>query len=179
MNIYIARHGQTDLNKNKLMQGQIDEPLNDTGREQARIAAESVSYVKFDAVYSSPLSRAIETACILSGTAKENIIIDERLTEVSFGKYERRKYWNLGLHMTLYWLWPEVITAPKTVETISSMVERSTSFLNELKEKEYENVLIVCHGGIIRALCGVLENRPKGIKWRPKPKNSEVRKYKL
>ena len=46
--------------------------------------------------------------------------------------------------------------------------------LKELEQKDYENVLIVCHGGIIRALKGYLEDRPNGIKWRPKPKNCEV-----
>ena len=41
----------------------------------------------------------------------------------------------------------------------------------------YENVLIVCHGGIIRSLCGYLEDRKNGIKWRPKPNNCEIRVY--
>ena len=51
------------------------------------------------------------------------------------------------------------------------------SFLKELEKKNYENVLIVCHGGIIRSLCGYLEDRKNGIKWRPKPNNCEIRVY--
>lgn len=81
--------------------------------------------------------------------------------------------------MTLYWMLPEIIPAPKTVEPVSSMVKRSRSFIEDLKKEDYENVLVVCHGGIIRALCGVLENRRNGIKWRPRPQNCEIRKYEL
>lgn len=179
MNIYLARHGQTNLNKQKLMQGRIEEPLNDTGRNQALLAREQIKNVKFDAVISSPLSRAKETAAILADVPMETIETDERIIEVTFGKYERKRYYLLGFHMTLFWLLPELIPAPKTVEPISSMVERSRSFLTDLKKKDYENVLVVCHGGIIRALCGVIENRPHGIKWRPKPKNSEIRIYEI
>ena len=49
--------------------------------------------------------------------------------------------------------------------------------LKELEKKQYQNVLISCHGGILRALCGYLEDRPRGIKWRPKPHNCEIRVY--
>ena len=57
------------------------------------------------------------------------------------------------------------------------MVERSRSFLKELEQKDYDNVLVVCHGGIIRALRGYLEDRKNGIRWRPKPKNCQIGIY--
>lgn len=177
MNIYITRHGQTNLNKDRLMQGRIEEPLNEVGRQQAYDAAKTVESIKFDAVYSSPLKRAVETASIIGHIKAEDVLIDERITEVDFGKYERVSYFHMGPKMTLYWILPEVFPVPDTVENIPSMVKRSSSFLEELLNKDYENVLIVCHGGIIRALCGYLENRKNKIKWRPKPKNCEIRKY--
>ena len=77
----------------------------------------------------------------------------------------------------MFWALPEIFKAPKSVEPISSMVNRSTSFLKELEQKGYENVLISCHGGIIRSLCGYLEDKKNGIKWRPKPHNCEIRVY--
>ena len=58
MKIWVTRHGQTDLNAQKRMQGRSDIPLNDRGRAQARTARELIGNVKFDAIYSSPLSRA-------------------------------------------------------------------------------------------------------------------------
>lgn len=177
MNIYLTRHGQTELNRLKLMQGRIEEPLNETGRQQAHIAAESVKDINFDAVISSPLGRAVETASIIGRLPKEQVIIDERIIEVDFGRYEGCPYGRMGPRMTLYWMCPEIFKAPKTVEPVASMVSRSRDFLDELLTKDYENVLIVCHGGIIRALSGYLEGRRNGIKWRPKPKNCEIRKY--
>ena len=177
MQIYITRHGQTNLNKKRLMQGRTDEPLNMTGRLQAEAAKALLGGVTFDAVYASPLVRARKTASIIAGIPMKDVIVDDRLIETDFEAYEQCKYYLMGPAMTLYWALPEIFPAPATVESVSSMVERSRSFLEELREKDYERVLIVCHGGIIRALCGVLENRPLGIKWRPKPHNCEMRVY--
>lgn len=174
MKIYLTRHGQTNLNKQKLMQGRTDEPLNDIGIKQAEYMHEVVKDVSFDAVYSSPLQRAITTASIISGKNKNDIIIDKRITEVEFGKYELIKYTKMGPFMTAHWVLPEIIPAPKTVESISSMVDRSKSFLKEIEKKDYQNVLIVCHGGIIRALRGYLSDKKNGILWRPQPKNCEI-----
>ena len=177
MKIWITRHGQTELNLKKLMQGRVDEPLNDTGRNQAKAARAQIGDIKFDAVFASPLDRAVETASILGGVDRSQVITDDRIIETDFGKYDMKSYYRMGIPMILYWALPEIFPAPKTVETIESMAARSRSFLNDLQEKDYDNVLIVCHGGIIRALCGCLENRKRGIKWRPKPHNCEIRKY--
>ena len=81
--------------------------------------------------------------------------------------------WNPHIHCLI----PELLPNPKSVESVKSMVKRSQSFLKELEKQNYENVLIVCHGGIIRSLCGYLEDRKNGIKWRPKPNNCEIRVY--
>ncbi len=181
MKIWLTRHGQTDYNKAHLMQGRLDKPLNETGIKQAKAARESLlakhPELVFDAVYSSPLKRAVKTASIIGAVPTSEIIIDERIIEVDFGRYEKKKYHMLGLAMSLFWALPEIFPAPKTVEPVSSMVERSHAFLKELEQKDYENVLVVCHGGILRALCGYMEDRPNGIKWRPKPRNCEIRAY--
>ena len=62
MKIWITRHGQTKLNKEHLMQGRTDEPLNETGFSQAKAARKMIGDVTFDAVYASPLRRAVDTA---------------------------------------------------------------------------------------------------------------------
>lgn len=181
MKIWITRHGQTNLNKAKLMQGLTDEPLNETGIQQAKWVGAEIAKrypdLKFDAIYASPLGRSQVTASLITGEDISSFIIDERIIEADFGKFEKMPYGSMGIHMTLYWMFPEFIPAPKGVETLASMISRSREFLKELEEKDYENVLIVCHGGIIRALCGYLEDRRSGVRWRPKPKNCEVRVY--
>lgn len=174
MKIWITRHGQTDLNKDHLMQGRVDKPLNETGIAQAKSVRAMIGDITFDAVYASPLDRAITTASIIGNVKKSDVIVDSRIIETDFGKYDLKKYTGMGPAMTLYWALPEIFPAPSTVESVSSMVKRSSEFLKELEQKDYENVLVTCHGGIIRALKGYLEDRPNGIKWRPKPKNCEV-----
>ena len=181
MKIWLTRHGQTDFNKAHLMQGRINEPLNDTGRAQAeamrRMLLDANPSLTFDAVYSSPLDRAMDTASIIGGVDKDQIIVDERIIEAGFGKYEGKKYHLMGPHMTLFWALPEVFPAPRTVETIPSMVRRSRDFLRELEQKDYDNVLVTCHGGIARSLSGYLSDAPRGYIWRPKPVNCEVRVF--
>ena len=86
--IYIIRHGQTELNSRKLLQGRSDHPLNDTGRQQAAQAGERLRNegIVFSRVYSSPLLRAVQTAEIVApGT---EILTDERLLEMDYGPYE-------------------------------------------------------------------------------------------
>ena len=177
MKIWVTRHGQTDLNAQKRMQGRSDIPLNDRGRAQARTARELIGDARFDAVYASPLDRAIETASIIGDVDRSEIIIDERIIETDFGKYEQRPYATMGLPMNLYWMLPEVFPAPKTVETTDQMIARVRSFFTELESKDYENVLVTCHGGIIRVIRGYLEDVERGYIWRPRPKNCEIRVY--
>ena len=177
MIIYLTRHGQTNLNKARLMQGLTDEPLNETGLAQARAMREKIGNVHFDAVYASPLNRAVMTGAIIGGVDPSEVITDPRIIEADFGVYEKKKYFSLGPAMTLYWTLPEIFPAPRSVERTASLRERSASFLRELEEKNYGTVLIACHGGIMRALSGYLEDKKNGLAWRPKPHNCEVRVY--
>ena len=177
MKIWLTRHGQTDLNRKKLMQGRSDFPLNETGIRQAEAARSVIGDIPFDAVYASPLQRAVKTASVIGNVPEDEIRRDPRIIETDFGRYEQKNYYAMGPAMTLYWALPELFPAPATVETIASMTKRSQAFLRELEQQDFENVLVVCHGGIIRALCGYLEDRPRGIKWRPKPHNCEIRVY--
>ena len=179
MSIWLTRHGQTNLNKQHLMQGRTDEPLNETGRAQARAARAQLGDMHFDAVYASPLQRAIETGAIIGDVPMDEVIIDERLIEADFGRFEKKGYTKMSLPMSLYWAMPELFPCPEKdgVESIASLVARSRSFLDELEQKNYAHVLIACHGGIMRALSGYLMDKKRGIYWRPKPKNCEIRVF--
>ena len=176
MKIWIARHGQTELNRKKLMQGRTDAPLNEKGIEQARQSRKNIGDVYFDAVYASPLERARVTGSIIGNVGLSEVIVDERLIETDFGRYEKCKYYLMGPAMTLYWMFPKVFPVPDTVETLDSMKARASSFLRELESRDYENVLVACHGGIMRALCGYLDEAPDGLHWE-RAKNCEIRVY--
>lgn len=181
MKIWITRHGQTDLNRARLMQGRVDQPLNETGIKQAEKARQAIGDIHFDKVYASPLNRAIRTASIIGDVSEDQVIIDPRIIETDFGTYDKKPYSAMGLHMTLYWLLPTIIPAPKTVETIPSMKSRAASFLEEIiedgKKNHYENILVTCHGGIMRALSGYMLEKKSGLMWYPKPHNCEIRVF--
>ena len=82
---YLFRHGQTDYNLSKQMQGHLDIPLNSTGILQAKELAKNLSDVRFDYIYSSPLLRSVETVKIVSEKSNAKIIIDEGLKAWNFG----------------------------------------------------------------------------------------------
>lgn len=177
MKIYLTRHGQTDYNKKRMMQGRSDIPLNEVGIAQATERRKQLGDITFDAVYASPLKRAVKTASIIGNVSEDEIITDERIIEANFGKYELKNYYATGIPMMAYWSLPEIFPAPKGVETIKEMIDRTASFIEELEKKDYETVLVACHGGIIRPIRGFLEGKKSGIIWRPRPKNCEIFVY--
>jgi broad specificity phosphatase PhoE len=85
---YYLRHGETDYNVQKILQGHSDIPLNAKGREQAHLAAQILARHPIDRIITSPLVRAAETAEIINGVLQKPIIHDDRLKERSFGLLE-------------------------------------------------------------------------------------------
>ena len=83
MKLYLVRHGQTDWNKEKRLQGQEDIPLNDFGRHLAKETGIGLRNVRFDLCFSSDLKRALETANLIldEGSSKVPIIMDKRLEQ--------------------------------------------------------------------------------------------------
>ncbi len=139
--IYITRHGETDWNKEHRIQGHQDIPLNDQGRLDAQRAKEALKGIKFDVVFSSPLSRALETAKIIT---KHKIIIDNRLIEHGNGKLEGCN--NLDILREIPWNEERVIEYG--VEPIHELQARVNEFLDYVMENyKDKNVLIVTHAG--------------------------------
>src|SRR6266851_890326 len=86
--IYLIRHGETDWNRDRRIQGQSDTPLNDVGRAQARLLGLKLLDVRFELAYSSDLSRAIETAELILEPRPIAIATDVGLRERAFGEWE-------------------------------------------------------------------------------------------
>src|SRR5581483_12433051 len=85
--LLLVRHGETDWNSERRWQGHADEPLNETGRAQAREVADELADRSIDAVYSSDLSRARETAEIIAARLGLSVTTDARLGEVDVGDW--------------------------------------------------------------------------------------------
>ena len=89
MKIYVTRHGQTDYNKDEIILGVTDLPLNETGMAQARELAENVEKLgDVDIIIASPMKRALTTAQAVADRCGLEIIVDERLREWDYGGFE-------------------------------------------------------------------------------------------
>ncbi len=152
--ILLVRHGETDWNAERRVQGHSDRPLNETGRAQARSLAEELAAERIDAVYSSDLLRAHETARIVAETKGLGVTAIPDLRERDFGTWE-------GLtDDEILARFPEAATGPwGDAETRQQMAERVADALRRIADAHPDgNVLVVSHGGPLRAVlthCGV------------------------
>ncbi len=162
MKFYIFRHGQTDWNKERRIQGHSNTPLNDLGRSQATELRRKLSGLNLQIIYSSDLDRAFETAQIGVKGLDIEIIKDERLREAQFGQAEGmliedimktfgEESWERFMKLDPNHL---DICFPDG-ETRRNSILRMRSVIDEIiKEGKYERVGISTHGGVVRNLLG-------------------------
>jgi broad specificity phosphatase PhoE len=144
--ILLARHGETDWNLERRVQGHSDRPLNETGLAQARALAESLADEPLDAVYSSDLLRAYETARIVAEPHGLEVIPVPALREKHFGTWE-------GLtDEEVLDRFPQAVGGGwGDAETSEELGERVRAALNEIAAKHQNGrVLVVTHGGPLR-----------------------------
>lgn len=172
MEICIVRHGETTWNQEKRFQGSADIPLNENGRELARLSGIALKTTHFDKVFSSPLCRAIETARLFLGGRDMEIVVDERLRELNFGDCEGKLYEDLVKDDTItfkyFFSQPELYVPDKHGETIEHMIERAKNFLQEVVEPletTCERIMIVAHGALNRGLMCHILNHGKDKLW--------------
>ena len=173
MKLYLVRHGETDLNKKRILQGQTNSELNDYGRKLARLTAEGLKEVAFDLAFTSPLRRAKETAQIILAGRKIPLLEEPRIQEISFGEYEGLCY--TGEHRNLpdetflnFFEKPEEYRMPPGGESFEAVIKRTGEFLAELlKTKEYadKTILISTHGCALKALLANVRKTPVAEFW--------------
>jgi probable phosphoglycerate mutase len=149
--ISLVRHGQTDWNLAKRIQGSSDIPLNDTGRAQANATGRALAGGRYDAVYASPLGRAFDTARIIGqhlGLGEPRLL--PAVAERNYGEAE-------GMTGTeILERWPEDTPVPGR-ETRQQVVERALPALLDLGERHPgESIVVVSHGGVIGSLARYL-----------------------
>jgi 2,3-bisphosphoglycerate-dependent phosphoglycerate mutase len=146
--LHVVRHGETDWNRERRVQGHTDIPLNDEGRRQAQALAAELSTVHFDAAYSSDLARASETAAIVVGARPLVVTQDPELREKHFGTWE-------GLtDDAIHEQFPQAANGPwGDGETTEAMDDRIVAALARIAGSHPGgSVLVVTHGGPLRAL---------------------------
>ena len=152
------------------MQGRVDIPLNETGRAQARCAARRLKRISFDAVYSSPLGRAVETAQIVTGLPTQEINIEPRAIELGFGIWDNRLHAELEKETEQFdILWDETdkYVPPQGAEPLEDLMTRVHAMLQELAARHAGGrILVTTHGGVQQAVFTIVERRPLRDMWK-------------
>jgi broad specificity phosphatase PhoE len=152
--ILLARHGESDWNRSQQWQGFADRPLTDLGTRQAAELAERLADTELDAVYSSDLQRASKTAETVAHTKGLTVETTPDLREVDVGSWA-------GLTRAVaearfperYALWLQGREGWEDGETYEAMSERVVRVIHRIaKAHDGERVLVVAHGGSIRAV---------------------------
>jgi broad specificity phosphatase PhoE len=162
--ILLARHGETDWNSPPpRVQGWTDVPLNDTGREQARRLARAASSEGIRALWSSQLSRALETAEIVGAEVGLEPSVDERLAESNRGDWEGRLLAEIQRDEPEAWAaWRRAgeLSRFPGGESLAEHMARVSAALDDIAAGELP-ALVVCHGGTIR--CAFARSDPRGL----------------
>lgn len=152
MKLYIIRHGQTDWNIAKKIQGRQDIPLNERGRYQAGCLKKAMENRPVTAVFSSPQIRAMETAKAVASSSGSVVIPVKDLMEINYGSWEGKTEEELLQEdRALYEAWwsHPAETAPPGGESISQVNERCQKAWKEIKPQLTGDAAIVAHGGLL------------------------------
>ncbi len=206
MYIYIMRHGETYWNKDGKIQGSSDIELTNFGVELARLSADGFlrDGITFDRIYTSPLTRAIRTAEVIAEKNLRNyesakisageesrmeteFRIDPRIREMCFGKYEGLKLKDLQSHdenIVNCFSHPARYRADETGETYDEVYARIDDFMErELlpleQNPKMKNVLVLCHGTVIRAFLSRINKIGLDDFWKIKQPNCSINRIEL
>ncbi len=196
MYIYIMRHGETYWNKEGRIQGSSDIELTDFGVELAELSAAGFQRdgIRFDRIYTSPLIRAVKTAEIVADKTLNGDICDERffridgrLREMCFGKYEGLKLKELkgyDENIVNCFSHPARYIADETGETYDEVYGRIDNFMQQEllpleDEPRIQNVLVLCHGTVIRTFLSRINDIDLEGFWKIRQPNCSINKIAL
>ena len=157
--LYFVRHGQTEWNAIRRMQGQWNSDLNDLGRKQAEINADLLARLDIEALFASPLDRTRQTADIINRRLNLPVRFDERIMEWDCGD------WSGHIYDEVAQRWPEDWAALEAdrfnyrgpnCENYPDMIDRATPFLEEICAHPANRIAIVSHGMIGKVMVSIL-----------------------
>ena len=169
--LYIVRHGQTEWNVQKRMQGHKDSPLMELGVLQAQWLYESLSNLEFDGIYTSSSLRAVKTAEIISGEQKEKIVKSDQLKEINLGKWEGQILADIEKKdpkgFESFWKTPHQFK----LNSAESFFDVQNRVLPEIKNIVRNhlggNILVVTHTVVVKILMAYFEGRTLSDLWNP------------
>lgn len=179
MNIYVMRHGRTDLNSEDKFNGQIDEDINIDGIDGAKRTAEKIKNLDFDVIFCSPLKRARHT-CEIVNVNNIPVIYDDRLKERTLGDLDGKDLAKEGFSKAEYYNYYTKSDLPG-FELMEDFYNRVHSFMDEIVHSNYENILIIAHGGVLRSIYYYFNGIPQDgdVSEYESRKNCEIIKYEV
>ena len=165
MRLLFVRHGQTDWNKQRKVQGHADIPLNEYGIYLAEKTYEGLKDEHIDICYTSPLVRAKKTAQVVLGDRDIPVIDEEAIKEISFGKYEGvcikgEHLEGDALEFNKFFVDTKAYVPAEDGESIEHLLKRTDKFLKGLyvnEELKDKTVLISTHGAALKAMMNTIK----------------------
>jgi len=152
--LYLIRHGETEWNRGGRYQGWTDIELSEQGQWQAKLLAKRFEYMPLDAIYVSPLKRAIATAEPIAKQKGLPLIVDEHFKEINFGEWEGHTVGELTVEYGKQYtdFFDNPFGHPMPGEgSFHKVAERSIAGFHEIMKKHKgQRVAIVSHGGLLR-----------------------------
>ncbi|AUC15201.1 alpha-ribazole phosphatase [Tenacibaculum sp. SZ-18] len=155
MEIILVRHTTPAIAKG-ICYGQADIDVENTFEEEVQEILTNLKSFNFDAIFSSPLQRCKK----LAKRINDKIIFDQRLKELDFGNWDLKKWNDIPEEELNPWMENFVELAPPNGESYIDLHRRTTSFLDEISNKNYKEVLLVTHAGVIRSMWSYVNNIP-------------------
>lgn len=171
MYIYLMRHGETDWNIVRRMQGRADIPLNPTGLRQARQAADGMREIPIDRILTSPLRRARQTAQAVAAGRGVPVLVEELLQEMAFGELEGKLLKDFPEYQCIF-TDPEHYLPLSGGESYAELDARCKRLLEEVLrplEGRYHHVLLCSHGATIKGVVRRVLERPLRDFWLDPP----------
>lgn len=165
MKFLFVRHGETDWNVEKKIQGKTDIPLNETGVQQAKTLAAKLAgqHIKAVRVYTSPQQRAVKTAEIVAEALGVECLCKDGLKEMDLGLWEGKNWGDIRREygeQYLYWNTHRRYTKTPEGECYNDVLGRTLEALYEIMAQEKEDVLVVTHSAVLMALFCYIAGEP-------------------
>jgi phosphoserine phosphatase len=158
--LILARHGETEWNVEKVFRGRADVNLNEVGIKQAGLLGKHLCNWELEAIYSSPVKRALDTANIVARCMEVAVCIAEGLTDFDFGE------WQSLSEQEVKRLYPAILnewqSSPHKVrmpggENLDDVTKRTAEVVDEVLSRHHGNVLLVSHRVVFKVLiCSLL-----------------------
>ena len=159
--LFLIRHGRTAWNAEKRIQGDTNIPLDDVGTSQVVTLAQTLMPERFEAIYSSPLHRSLNTAGAIAYGRKLDVIQDDRLKERGYGLWTGMLESEVREQYTVTWNSDWRICGAPGGEGQGRLVIRASSFLNDILGRHTEgNIAIVSHECLLGAMLGTILKMP-------------------